>query len=42
MRRRFFFAKVLQKIKSATLEELLEVDGMNKTAAENIRKFFGE
>ena len=29
----------VEKIKSATLEELLRVDGMNKTAAENIKKF---
>lgn len=32
----------VEKIKSATLEELLEVDGMNKISAENIKKFFGE
>jgi len=30
----------VEKIKSATLEELLQADGMNKTAAENIKKFF--
>lgn len=32
----------IEKIKSATFEELLEVDGMNKTAAESLKKFFGE
>lgn len=32
----------VEKIKSATLEELLQVDGMNKIAAENIKKFFGK
>ena len=32
----------IEKIKSATLEELLQVDGMNKIAAENLKKFFTE
>ena len=30
----------IEKIKSATLEEILQVRGMNKTAAENLKKFF--
>ena len=32
----------IEKIKSATLEEILEVRGMNKVAAENLQKFFAE
>ena len=32
----------IEKIKSATLEELLQADGMNKIAAENLKKFFTE
>ncbi len=32
----------VEKIKSATLEELLQVDGMNKIAAENIKNFFAK
>lgn len=32
----------IEKIKSATLEEILEVDGMNKTATESLKKFFAE
>lgn len=32
----------VEKIKSATLEELLQVRGMNKTAAENLKRFFAE
>ena len=30
----------VEKIKSATLEEILQVRGMNKIAAENLKKFF--
>lgn len=32
----------VEKIKSATLEEILQVRGMNKVAAENLKKFFAE
>jgi len=32
----------IEKIKSATLEEILQVRGMNKVAAENLKKFFAE
>lgn len=32
----------IEKIKSATLEEILQADGMNKTAAENLKIFFAE
>ena len=34
--------KSIDKIKNATLEDLLDVDGMNKTVAENVFKFFNE
>ena len=32
----------IEKIKSATFEELLQVEGMNKTAVENLKSFFDE
>lgn len=32
----------VENIKSATLEEILQVRGMNKVAAENLKKFFAE
>ena len=32
--------KNIEEIKTATFEELLEVEGMNKTSAENVYKFF--
>jgi len=44
VRREELFKKFgsIEKIKSATLEEILQVRGMNKTAAENLKKFFAE
>ena len=35
-----FFVKFEKKIKSATLEEILQVRGINKVAAGNLKKFF--
>ena len=32
--------KNIDEIKNATMDELLEVEGMNKTSAENVYNFF--
>ena len=44
VRREELFKKFgsIEKIKSATLEEILQVRGMNKVTAENLKKFFAE